>query len=105
APRVPPELSRRDRHLVRRERPRDDQALDLARAFEEGVDLGVAVPLLDREVPDVAVAPADLYRLLGHLDRHLAGLQLRHRPFGLGELAAVAAFPPCAPDQGPGGLD
>src|SRR5207237_2305483 len=53
-------------------------------------------------VSDAASVP---YRLLGHLDRLLAGLQLRHRTFGLGELAAVAAFPECAPDQGPGGLD
>src|SRR5207247_2610221 len=91
--------------LAGRQRPRDDQALDLARAFEQGVDLGVAVPLLDREVADVAIAAADLDRLLGHLDRHLARLELGHRALGMLELAAVAAFPQRPPDQRPRGLD
>src|SRR6185437_17181514 len=87
------------------QRPRDDQALDLARALEQGVDLGVAVPLLDREVADVAVAAADLDRLLGDLDRDLAGLQLGHRALGLLELAAIAALPQRPPDEGARGLD
>src|SRR6266540_3573266 len=91
--------------LAGRQGARDDQALDLARALEQGVDLGVAVPFLDREVADVAVAAADLDRLLGDLDRHLAGLELGHRAFGPGELAAVAALPQRLPDQRPGGLD
>src|SRR3989441_10036768 len=85
------------------QRPRDDQALDLAGAFEEGVDLGGAMPLLDREVADVAVAAADLDRLIGDLDRDLARLELRHRAFGLGELSTVAAFPESPPDQSPCG--
>src|SRR5258708_29860502 len=79
--------------LVVGDRSRDDEPLDLAGAFEERVDLGVAVPLLDREVPDVAVATADLDRLLRDLDRDLAGLQLRHRALCLLELAAVPTFP------------
>src|SRR3989442_4091524 len=87
------------------ERPRDDQALDLAGAFEEGVDLGVAVPFPAREVAAVAVAAADLDRLLGDLDRHLAGLQLGHGAVRLGELAAIAALPQRPPDQGARGLD
>src|SRR6266568_1767375 len=91
--------------LVRRQGARDDQALDLARALEQGVDLGVAVPLLDGEVADVAVAPADLDRLLGHLDRHLAGLELRHRAFCFLELAAITAFPQRPPDERARGLD
>src|SRR5213593_2132865 len=91
--------------LAGRQRPRDDQALDLAGAFEERVDLGVAVPLLDREVADVAVAAADLDRLLGDLDRHLAGLQLRHRALRLLELAAVTALPQRPPYQCSRGLD
>src|SRR5216117_3812252 len=85
--------------LAGRQGPRDDQPLDLAGAFEQRVDLGVAVPLLDGEVADVAVAAADLNRLLGDLDRHLAGLQLGHRTFGVLELAVVPAFPQRAPDE------
>src|SRR5437667_9830823 len=85
--------------LAGRQRPRDDQALDLAGAFEERVDLGVAVPLLDREVADVAVAAADLDRLLGHLHGDLAGLQLGHRSFRLLELASAASLPQGAPDE------
>src|SRR6202162_4215634 len=91
--------------LVLGKRPRDDDPLNLARAFEQGVDLGVAVPLLDREVADVAVAPADLDRLLGDLDGDLAGLELRHRTLGLLELAAVATFPQRAPDERASGPD
>src|SRR5882762_3461364 len=87
------------------QRPRDDDSLDLARAFEQRVDLGVAVPLLDRKVANVAVAAADLDCLLRDLDRDLPGLQLGHRALGLLELAAVAAFPQRAPDQRAGGLD
>src|SRR5260370_7388179 len=91
--------------LVVGDRSRDDEPLDLAGTFEERVDLGVAVPLLDREVPDVAVPAADLDRLLRDLDRDLAGLQLRHRALSLLELAAVAAFPPPPPDDPPPPLD
>src|SRR5712691_8438095 len=91
--------------LVVGERSRDDEPLDLARTFEQRVDLGVAMPLLDREVPDVAVPAADLDRLLGDLDRDLAGLQLRHRALGLLELAAVPTFPERPPDERPRGLD
>src|SRR6266700_485022 len=92
-------------HLVAGEGSGDDQALDLAGALEQRVDLGVAVPLLDREVTDVAVTPADLDRLLGDLARHLAGLELCHRSLGLLELAAAAAFPQRPPDEGSGRLD
>src|SRR3989454_12574947 len=91
--------------LIAGERSRDDEPLDLARALEQGVDLGVAVPLLDREVADVAVPAADLDRLLGDLDRDLAGLQLCHRALGLLELAAVPPFPQRPPDQRAGRLD
>src|SRR5258706_1891136 len=91
--------------LVVGDRSRDDEPLDLARTFEERVDLRVAVPLLDREVPDVAVAAADLDSLLRDLDRDLAGLQLRHLALGLLELATVATFPQRPPDEHPRGLD
>src|SRR5438309_6396170 len=60
-------------NLARCQRAGDDQALDLARAFEQRVDVGVAMPLPYREVADVAVAAADLARFLGHLHRDLAG--------------------------------
>src|SRR5438445_10922909 len=53
------------------QRPRDDQALDLAGAFEEGVDLGGGRIIKDREVADVGVAAADLDRLRGHIHEHL----------------------------------
>src|SRR2546430_11629701 len=53
----------------------------------------------------MAVAAADLDRLLGDLDRDLAGLQLGHRALSLGELASVPPFPQRPPDQGPSGLD
>src|SRR5213594_2489594 len=91
--------------LVACESPRDDEPLDLAGALEERVDLGVAVPFLDWEVADVAVAAADLDRLLGHLHGHLAGLQLRHRALGVLELAAVSSLPQRPPDERTRGLD
>ena len=50
-----------------RELPRDDQALDLARALVDLQELGVAHQLLDRVVPDVAVAAEDLDRVDGRL--------------------------------------
>src|SRR5439155_20219948 len=106
-PHVPPlnAYVRCAHHLVVRERPRNDDPLDFARALEQRVYLGVAVPLLDRKILDVAVAAADLDRLLGDLDSDLAGLQLRHRALGLLELAAVPPFPQRPPDQRAGRLD
>src|SRR5438067_8140085 len=92
-------------NLVARQGSRDDEPLDLAGALEQGVDLGVAVPLLDWEVTDVAIAAADLDRLLRDLHRHLAGLQLRHRAFRMLELASVAPLPQGPPDEGTRGLD
>src|SRR5215831_8543820 len=43
----------------------DDQALDLGSAFPDLIDLGVAVPLLDGEVADIAVATQDLDGVFG----------------------------------------
>src|SRR5687768_8986407 len=43
----------------------DDETLDLGGAFEDRVDLRVAVPALDRVLLDVAGAAKDLDRLLG----------------------------------------
>src|SRR6202035_317441 len=61
--------------------------------------------LLDWEVANVAVAAADLNRLLSDLHGDLAGLQLRHRTLGLLELTAVAALPQRPPDERTRGLD
>src|SRR2546428_2867105 len=91
--------------LIAGERSRDDEPLDLARALEQGVDLGGRRIIKKQEVADVAVPSADLDRLLGDLDRDFARLQLRHRAFGLLELTAAAAFPQRPPDEGAGGLD
>src|SRR5580704_16065228 len=82
-----------------RDGPADDQPLDLRRALEDGVDLRVAVPTLDGVLADIAVAAHDLDRLLGHVDRGLAGIQLGHRAFARGELLAVAPHPRRPPDQ------
>src|SRR5579871_1525316 len=87
------------------DRARDDQPLDLAGAFEDGVDLAVPVPALDRMLPAVSGAAEDLHRLLGHRDRDLSGLQLRHRALPRGEGALVAAHPRGPPDQHPGAVD
>src|SRR5258708_13092903 len=87
--------------LVVGDRSRDDEPLDLAGTFEQRVDLGVAVPLLDREVPDIAVAATDLDRLLGDLDRDLACLQLPHRALALLELAAFPPSPHPPPSHPP----
>src|SRR6266542_2798999 len=62
--------------------PADHDPLDLRGALEDRVDLGVPVPLLHREVLDVAVASQDLHGLLGDPHRHLARLELRHGPLG-----------------------
>lgn len=48
-----------------------------AGALEDGVQLGVSIPLLHRVVGDVAPAAHRLDGPLGRLDRHLAG---GHRP-------------------------
>ena len=48
------------------DRARDHEPLDLARSFEDRVDLRVAVPALDGVVTDVPGAPEDLDRLFCH---------------------------------------
>src|SRR3954468_16722911 len=88
-----------------RDRPRDDQLLDLGRALEDVVDLRVAVHPLDRELAGVAVAAEDLHGPLGGPDGDLAGLELAHRALGVLELVAVAAHPRSAPDEQAGGID
>src|SRR4051794_10991438 len=76
-------LSERLPDVHSRDRPGDDQLLDLGRALEDVVDLRVAVPALHRELPRVAVAAQDLDRPLGRPHGNLAGLQLGHRALGV----------------------
>src|SRR5258708_2419290 len=83
----------------------DDSALDLAGALEQRVDLGVAMPALDRQLADVAPASADADRLVGHPVGDLAGLELGHRTLRLVELLRVASHPRRAPAEHAGRLD
>src|SRR3954451_17087563 len=86
------------------DRPADDQPLDLAGPLEDRVDLGVAVPALDGVLPRVAVAAADLDRVLGDAHGDLRGLVLAHRAFAV-LVAAVAGQPGGPPDQEARGVD
>src|SRR3954451_21282959 len=72
------------------DRSADDELLDLLGALEDVVDLRVAVPALDGVLADVAVATEDLDGPLGDPHRGAAGLELRHRAFGVLELAVAA---------------
>ena len=74
------------------QRAADHHALDLARALEDRVELRVAVPLLDRQVAHVAVAAADLDRLLGGPHRDLGRLELRHRALAVVEVHVLGAI-------------
>src|SRR5687767_9850175 len=58
---------------------RNHQPLDLAGAFANGGELDVAEVLFRGIVLHEAVAAEDLDAVLGHADRDLAGIQLRHR--------------------------
>src|SRR5579859_91529 len=88
-----------------RDRPGDDELLDLRGPLEDVVDLRVAVPALDGELARIAVAAEDLDRALGHPHRHLAGLELRHRALCIFERVAVAPHPRRAPHEQPRGVD
>src|SRR5262249_12983640 len=88
-----------------RDRAGHDKALDLAGALEDRVDLGVAVPALDRVLAQEARAAEDLYGLLGDGHRDLASLQLAHGALAAAERAVVAPRPGGPPDQQPGGVD
>src|SRR5690348_1437513 len=57
---------------------RDDQPLDLGRAFPDLVDLRVAVPLLYRKIADIAVPTEDLDGFVGHLHRDIASFEFGH---------------------------
>src|SRR5918996_991427 len=99
-----PDRARNGAGSVAGQGPADHQPLDLAGPLEDGVDLGVAVPLLDREVLDVAVTSQDLDGLLGDGHGHLTGLELRHGPLRPGELHRVLGHPRGPPRQEPGGV-
>src|ERR1700733_8962514 len=60
-------------------RPRDDQSLDLVRAFVDLGDLGVAHHALDRILLDVSVSAEDLDGLDGHPHGDVRAEQLGHR--------------------------
>src|ERR671927_2030609 len=65
--------------LQTEDRPRDDDALDLARPLVDLGDLRVPVVALDRELLRVAVAAEDLDRLRRLPPRRLRGEKLRLR--------------------------
>src|SRR5436309_14202679 len=76
--------------------PGNHQLLDLLGAFEDVVDLGVAVHALDRVLARVAVTAVDLDGALGDPHRHPTGLELRLRSLGIG-VSAVASEPRGSP--------
>src|SRR5581483_6606408 len=57
----------------------DDDALHLARPLVDHRDPRVAEVPLGAELPDVAVAPMDLHRVVADADGRLAGEHLGHR--------------------------
>src|SRR5262245_42021057 len=83
----------------------DHEPLDLGCALEERVDLRVAVPLLDREVPDVAVAAEHLDSLLGDPARDLTRLELAHRALAVLEPLLRRAHPRRPPHEQACGVD
>src|SRR5918996_2305768 len=69
--------------------PRDDDPLDLAGAFADLADLGVAHHALDRVLGGVAVASEDLHRLGGGSHGQLGTVELGHRRLLLERLAVL----------------
>src|SRR4051812_5531666 len=72
-------LRRRWVRSSRQELPRDDQPLNLARAFADCGELDVAEEFLGRVVLDEAVAAVNLHAVVGDLDGDLARVELGHR--------------------------
>src|SRR5205085_3227591 len=81
------------------DRASDQQPLDLASAFVDGEDLGVAVVLLDRMVVDVSPSAECLDCSLACVDGDLRGDELRHRALGLREGDLVGGHPRRAPSE------
>ena len=69
--------------------PRDDEPLNLARAFADRRQLDVAEVLLGRVVLHEPVAAVNLHAVVGRLDRDLARIELRHRRFERRPPAAI----------------
>src|SRR5262249_23911484 len=67
-----------DEGALARERPADDQLLDLARPLVQGRDPGVAQVLADRVLVDVAVAAENLHGAVRRAHGRLARVELRH---------------------------
>src|SRR5262249_39050477 len=81
------------------------EALDLGGAFEDRVDLRVAVPAFDRVLAHVAIAAEDLDRVLGDAYRDLPGLELAHGALTVEELLLVRTHPARPPHQEPRRVD
>src|SRR4051812_1765839 len=94
-----PDSKIRSANVHARDASGDDEALDLGRAFEDRVDLRVAVPALDRVLAHVAVAAEDLDGLVGDLHRGLTRLELAHGTFAVLERLAVRAHPRGSPHE------
>src|SRR5919205_3803594 len=90
--------------LQTEDRPRDDDALDLARALVDLGDLRVAVVALDRELLRVPVAAEDLDRLAGLPAGRLGGEELRLRAL-LAVRPALLPEPRGAVDEQARGVD
>src|SRR5581483_2722719 len=61
--------------------PRDHQALDLAGAFADGAQLGVAIKLFDRIILDEAVSAVNLDSFIRHPHGDFGSIQLGHGGF------------------------
>src|SRR5690348_7265249 len=99
-----PDHASLDRDAILEKTARDDEALDLARAFVDLHDARVAVVALDRVFLHVAVAAVDLDRLVRDPRRGLGGVQLGHRRLAP-ERALRVAHPRGAADEQARALD
>ncbi len=84
--------------------PGDDQALDLAGAFADGHQAGIAVDALNGILAGVAVATVDLDGIATDAFRHLGGEQFCHG--GVLDIVTALSFQPGGVvEQTAGGLD